>query len=130
MTDLHFLFCIFYLKAYSSWHIHKSHNQKKETLIIIYLKEIPFWNAYHFFKIISMLNHRTSLVAQMVKNLPAMWETWVQSLGLEDPLEKETATHSSFLPGEFQGQRSLVGYSPWGSQELDTTGWLTLSLKS
>ena len=37
----------------------------------------------------------TSLVAQMVKYLPAMWETWVQSLGQEDPLEKEMATHSS-----------------------------------
>ena len=38
-----------------------------------------------------------SLVAQMVKNLPAMWETWVVSLGWEDPLEKGTATHSSIL---------------------------------
>ena len=38
-----------------------------------------------------------SLVAQMVKNLPAMWETWVQSLGWEDPLEKGKATHSSIL---------------------------------
>ena len=39
----------------------------------------------------------TSLVAQMVKCLPAMWETWVRSLGQEDPLEKEMATHSSIL---------------------------------
>ena len=38
-----------------------------------------------------------SLVAQMVKHLSAMWETWVQSLGWEDPLEKEMATHSSTL---------------------------------
>ena len=38
-----------------------------------------------------------SLVAQMVKNLPAMSEAWVQSLGLEDPLEKRMATHSSIL---------------------------------
>ena len=38
-----------------------------------------------------------SLVAQLVKNLPAMWETWVQSLGWEDALEKEKATHSSIL---------------------------------
>ena len=38
-----------------------------------------------------------SLVAQMVKNLPAMWETWVRSLGGEDPLEKEMAIHSSVL---------------------------------
>ena len=40
---------------------------------------------------------RFSLVAQLVKNLPAMWETWVQSLGWEDPLEKGKATHSSIL---------------------------------
>ena len=38
-----------------------------------------------------------SLVAQLVKNSPAMWETWVQSLGWEDPVEKEKATHSSIL---------------------------------
>ena len=38
-----------------------------------------------------------SLVAQLVKNQPAMWETWVRSLGLEDPLEKVKATHSSIL---------------------------------
>ena len=38
-----------------------------------------------------------SLVAQLVKNPPAMWETWVRSLGWEDPLEKEMATHSSIL---------------------------------
>ena len=38
-----------------------------------------------------------SLVAQMVKHLPTMWETWIQSLGWEDPLEKEMATHSSIL---------------------------------
>ena len=41
--------------------------------------------------------------------------------GPEDPLEKEMATHSSILAGKSQGQRSLVGYSPWGCKELDTT---------
>ena len=40
-----------------------------------------------------------SLVAQLVKNLPAMWETWVQSLGWEDPLEKGMAVHLSMLAG-------------------------------
>ena len=56
------------------------------------------------------------MVAQMVKNLPAMQQTLVQSLGREDPLQKEMAMHSSIL-----GQRSLVGYSPWGHKELDMT---------
>ena len=46
----------------------------------------------------SVLTHIwTSLVAQMVKRLPTMWETWVRTLGQEDPLEKEMATHSSTL---------------------------------
>ena len=40
---------------------------------------------------------RTSLLAQMIKNMPAMWETWVRSLAWEDPLDKGKATHSSIL---------------------------------
>ena len=51
-------------------------------------------------------------VAQTVKNLPAMQETWVRSLGWEDLLEKGMTTHSSIL-AKFHGQRSLAGYSPW-----------------
>ena len=42
----------------------------------------------------------------------------VQSLGQEDPLEKEMATHSSILPGKLHGQRSLAGYSAWGHQRV------------
>ena len=63
----------------------------------------------------------TSLVAQRLKHLPPMRETWVQSLGQEDLLEKEMATNPVFLPGESHGQRSLVGYNPRGRKELDTT---------
>ena len=48
-----------------------------------------------------------------VKNLPAMQEVWVQSLGQEDPLEKEMATHSNILAQEIHGQRSLVGHNLW-----------------
>ena len=51
-----------------------------------------------------------------------MQETGVQSLGREDTVEKETATHSSVLAWEIHGQRSLVGYSPWGCKESDTAG--------
>ena len=47
-----------------------------------------------------------------------MQETWVQSLGWEDPLEKEMATCSNILPGESHGQRSLVGYSPQGRKRV------------
>ena len=46
----------------------------------------------------------------LIKNLPAMQETQVQSLGREDPLEKGMATNPVFLPEEFHGQRSLAGY--------------------
>ena len=61
-----------------------------------------------------------SLVAQTVKNLPAMWETWVQSLGWEDPLEEGMATHSSILAWRIpMDQRSLAGYSPRGCKEPD-----------
>ena len=63
-----------------------------------------------------------SLVAQLVKNLPSMRETWVRSLGWEDPLEEGTATHSSNLARRIpHEQRSLAGYSPWGRKELDMT---------
>ena len=67
------------------------------------------------------------LVAQMVKNLPAMQDIWVQSLGQEEPLEREWLPTPVFLPGKFHRQRSLVGYSPWGGKESDTTEQLSLT---
>ena len=68
-----------------------------------------------------ILGLTASLVAQTVKRLPTMRETWVQSLGREDPLEKEMAIHSRTIAWKIHGQRSLVGYSPWGHKESDTT---------
>ena len=67
------------------------------------------------------------LVAQTVKNLPAVWETWVQSLGWEGLLEESMANHSNILSGRITMDRGacLVGYSPWGHKELDTTGQLS-----
>ena len=62
-----------------------------------------------------------SLVAQLIKNLPTMQETWVRSLGWEDLLRRERLPTSVFWPGEFQGL-----YSPWGCKELDTTEQLSL----
>ena len=56
-----------------------------------------------------MVLGRTFLTAQLVKNLPAMQETWVQSLGWEDPLEKEMATHSSILAWEIPWTEELDG---------------------
>ena len=64
------------------------------------------------------------LGSSVIKNPPALQETQIRFDPLprgEDSLEKEMATHPVFLPGEFNEQRSLVGYSPWGRKELDTT---------
>ena len=57
---------------------------------------------------------RASLVAQLVKNPPAVWETWLQSLGWEDPWRMERLPILLFWPGEFHGL-----YSPWGRKESD-----------
>ena len=54
-----------------------------------------------------------------------MQELWIQSLGLEDPLEEEMATHSSILAWEIPRTRSLAGYSQWGCKEPDMTEQLS-----
>ena len=55
-----------------------------------------------------------SLMVQLVKNLPPVWETWVRFLGREDPLEKGTATHASILAWR-------IPWTVWGCKESDTT---------
>ena len=72
-------------------------------------------------EIYSAVSVWASLGARTVENLPTMQETQVRSLGQEDPPEKGRAAHSSILAWESHGQRSLVGYIPWGHKELDTT---------
>ena len=71
-----------------------------------------------------------SLVAQLVKNLPAVWETWVQSLAWEDPLEKGMATHSSILVWRIPrtNKDALLLLLFHGVTELDTTEQLSLSV--
>ena len=64
---------------------------------------------------------QASQVAQWGKNLSAMQETHVRSLGWGHPLEEEMTTHPVFLPGESHGQRSLAGYGPWACKESETT---------
>ena len=71
----------------------------------------------------------TSLVAQKVKNLPAMWETQVQSLGQKDPLEKGMDTQFSILAWRIPWTEEPGRlYSSWGRKELDMTERLTRSL--
>ena len=62
-----------------------------------------------------------SLVAQRLKLPPAMWETWVRSLGREDPLEKEMATHSSILAWRIPWMEEPGGLQSTGRKESDTT---------
>lgn len=64
-------------------------------------------------------------MARMEKNLPATQESQVQPWAQEDPLRRECLPTPGSLPGESQGQKSLVGYRPWGGKELDTTERLT-----
>ena len=73
--------------------------------------------GYRYLSLIQAI--RTSLMAQLVKNLSAVRETWVRSLGWEDPREKRRATHSSILAWR-------ILYSPWDHKESDTTEWLSL----
>ena len=70
----------------------------------------------------------TFLVAQMVKRLPTMRETGVQSLGWEGLLEKDMATHSGILTWKIPWTEEPVGYSPWGCKESDTTEQLHFTL--
>ena len=72
---------------------------------------------------LSLTGARVSLVAQTVKNLPAIRETWVRSLSREDPLEKRKATHSSILAWR-------IPWTIWGCKESDTTERLSLQLVS
>ena len=66
-------------------------------------------------------------MAQVVKRLPAMRETWVRSLGWEDLLEKETATHSSTLAWKIPRMEEPGGLRPWGRKESDTTERFTFT---
>ena len=59
-------------------------------------------------------------MAQTVKNPPAMWETWIQSLGGEDPQEEGMATHSSILARRIPWTEEPGSYNPWGCKESDT----------
>ena len=83
-------------------------------------------NLFVFLLALGMLHVLSHLVptqpiAQMVKNWLAMQETRVRPLGWEVLWRREWQSTPEFLPGEFHGQRSLVGCSPWGRKESDMT---------
>ena len=100
-----------------------------ELTVIVSYDSLYFCGVNYNFFFISNFSYLSSLlmslcaspVAQMLKCPSAMQKTWVRSLGREDFLEKEMATHSSTLAWKIPRMRSLVGYSPWGRKESDTT---------
>ena len=102
-------------------------------LIIFTVMYNCIWSIFHFMTMLLFVYFHlpalplqyswASLVAQLVKNPSAMWETWVWSLGWEDPLEKGKATHSSIL-----AWRIPRTVSSWHHKESDTTERLSLSL--
>ena len=94
--------------------MHKPHPFQSTTLDSFLLEiSIDFQTSFP-------LLFRASLVAQMVKHLPAIQETQVWFLGCEDPLEKEMQSTPVLFSGKFRGRRSLVGYSAWDRKESAT----------
>ena len=101
----------------SSFH---SHFPGESPINSLLLQTASCTNAYMHF-CVYIFKKRTSLAAQTVKRLPKMRETWVRSLGREDPLEKEMATHSSMLVWKIPWTEETGGQQSVGSQELDRT---------
>ena len=91
--------------------------QQGSCLIVFYLFKTSYWES------------RSSLVAQMVKNWPAMQETRVWSRVGKIPWRSKWQLTPVFLPGEVHRLRSLVSYSSWGRKELDITERLTHTLR-
>ena len=94
---------------------------------------LPWYHYASFLSLHFPYHYWASLVAQMVTHLPAMWETRVWSLGLEDPLEKEMATHSSTLAWRIPCPEEPGGLQSMGSQRVRhnwVTNTFTFSLKS
>ena len=90
MEEAQTMYVFMYVCIYFWWSNKISHLLKNLFLYIV----LSICSSYI---VSSHSSYRVSLVAQLVKNTPAMWETWVRSLGWEDPLEKGTATHSRIL---------------------------------
>ena len=89
------------------------------------VKTLESWRHYRVNKASQRQNSEVPLSCLVAQNLPTTQETQIQPLGWEDPLEKGMATpvfySAVFLPGEFHGQRSLAGHSPWGLKESEAT---------
>ena len=101
---------------YFSFREHHDQSVKANNLFESYFFDCGFGSAW------------VSLMAQMLKNLPAVQETRVWSMSQEIHCRMEWLPNPVFLPRKSQWQRSQAGYSPWGHKESETTEWWTLSL--
>ena len=96
--------------------IERGHHQKQYQAAGTVRTAPANWHLWATLLIQEPPPHLASLVAQRLKRLPAMQETWVRSLGREDPLEKEMATHSSILAWRIPQMEELGGLQSMGSQ--------------
>ena len=103
---------------YSAYNLNKQGDS-----IQIWCTTFPIWNQF-LVPCPVLTGVKTSLVAQMVKRLSTMWETWIRSLGREDSLEKEMATQYSCL----ENPMDRGAWCPWGHKELDKTERLHFKL--
>ena len=85
----------------------------------IFQARVLEWGAIAFSESMNIMYVMTSLVAQLVKNPSAMWKTWAQSLGWEDPLEEVKATHSSILAWKIPWTEKPGGLQSMGSQRAE-----------
>jgi len=106
------------------WKKSKMKHTDGEIYHLAWLEESVLWKWLYYPKQFT----DSMLVAQTVNSLPAIQESQVQSWVGKIPWRREWLPTPVFLPGEFHGQKSLVGYCPWGCKESDTTDWITLSL--
>ena len=105
----------------SIWQWKGSHRRDLAVWFLLFTNTHGYWYQCWCLYVDTWTYCSAFLVAQTVKNLPAVkrygFDCWVRKC----PWRREWQPTPVFLPGEFHGQRSLVGYSPWGRKELDTS---------
>ena len=123
---------LIYQILFTSFTLKKKKKRKKERKKKERKKrknELHSWyiwqSGYVFYSL--LLKVWSGLVGSVVKNPPAMQETWVWTLGQEDPWRRKWQPTPVFLSGKSHGWRSLMGYSPWGCKESDMPEQLTLN---
>ena len=89
--------------------VHPSEIKHSPSVLLGFTSGFPSWPRFRFE--LGLRGPRACLIAQLVKNPPAMQETWVRPLGWEDPWRRERLTTPVFLPGKSHGWRNLAGYS-------------------